>query len=146
LYIFLDKNKQLRQGYLRITKLFYVKIVVDDLDNIGFYDFIKRYNKEINDDELIIKDDKFEMYVFKYDKNEDALNFIKEEKIEPIKNDYNHSSREIKNIKLTIKGNKEKMNNIYQFASSNKLYDIKNNQIKSNINNNNEDIVNNLEI
>ena len=31
---FLDKNKQLRQGYLRITKPFYIKIVIDDLDNI----------------------------------------------------------------------------------------------------------------
>ena len=143
---FLDKNKQLRQGYLRIKEPFYLKIVIDDLDNIGFYDFVKRYNKEINDDELIIKEDTFEMYVFKYDKNEDALNSIKEVKIEPIKNDYNHSTKEIKNIKLSINGNKEKMNNIYQFASSNELHAIKKNQTKNNANNNIEDIVNNLEI
>lgn len=56
-------------------------MLIDELDNIGFYGFIKRYKKEINDDELIIKEDKFEMFVFKYDENEDALTYIKEEKL-----------------------------------------------------------------
>ena len=143
---FLYKNKQLRQGYLRIKKQYYLKTLIDDQDNIGFYNFIKRYKKEINDDELIIKEDKFEMFVFKYDENEDALTYIKEEKIEPIKSDFNNSQKEMKHIKLTMKGNKDKMNNIYQFASSNKLVDMKSNQNKNIKNNNNEDTVNDLEI
>ena len=143
---FLYKNKQLRQGYLRIKKQYYLKTLIDDLDNIGFYNFIKRYKKEINDDELIIKEDKFEMFVFKYDENEDALTYIKEEKIEPIKSDFNNSQKEMKHIKLTMKGNKDKMNNIYQFASSNKLFDMKSNQNNNIKNNNNEDTVNDLEI
>ena len=143
---FLDKNKHLRQGYLRIIEPFYIKIVIDDLDNIGFYDFIKRYNKEIDDDELFMTKDKFELLVFKYDKNEDALNYIKEEKIEPKKSDFNNSQKEMKHIKLTMNGNKYKMNNIYQFASSNKLYDMKSNQPKDIKKNNNEDTVNDLEI
>lgn len=45
-----------------------------------------------------------------------------------------------------MKGNKDKMNNIYQFASSNKLFDMKSNQNKNIKNNNNEDTVNDLEI
>ena len=142
---FLDKNKHLRQGYLRIKQNFFLKMVIDDLDNIGFYEFIKRYNKEINDDELIITKDKFEMFIFKYDEKEDVLKYIKEEKNDQVKSDFNFSQKEIQHINLKMNGSKGKMNNIYQFASSNTIYDMKSNNTKDIKRNNVEDIVNELE-
>mgnify|MGYP002624855671 CR=1 FL=1 len=130
---FLDGKKQLRQGYIRIPKTCSVKVVLDDLDNKGF---IKWYKKEVNDDEINYEEDKFKIFVFKYDKNEDASNYIKEEKKEEVK-DFNISQKDMQHIKLKMNGNKGKMNNIYQFASSNKIYDMKNNT---------EDTVNDLEM
>jgi len=143
---FLDKNKHLRQGYLRIKQNFFLKIVIDDLDNIGFYEFIKRYNKEINDDELIITKDRFEMFVFKYNEKEDALKYIREEENAQVKLDFNISEKEIQHIKLQMNGGKGKMNDIYQSASSNTLYDIKSNLTKNIKKNIDEDTVNELEL
>ena len=142
---FLDKNQQLRQGYLR-RKNENIKDILNNMDLKGFNEFIKRYKKEINDDELNIKDDtfEFEIFVFKYDRNEDALTYIKEEKIDPKKSDFNNSQKEMKHKNLPMNGNKNKMNNIY--PSSNKINDMKSNQSKNNKNKNNEDTVNDLEI
>jgi ubiquitin C-terminal hydrolase len=141
---FLDKNNQLRQGYLRKKNTGSTTIELDNL--YKFYEFIKQFNKEIKDDELIIKGDKFEIFVFKYKENEDVLKYIKEEKSEPKKSDFNISQKELKHINLKMNGNKDKMNNIYQFASSSKLTDMKSNQIKNIYKNNNEDTVNDLGI
>ena len=73
-FFFLDKNTNIRQGYLQIVDTSKEFQIISDLKNDGIFELLnKDENKyEINDDSLLIKNDNYNLKITEYsDKNEE---------------------------------------------------------------------------
>ena len=84
-FFFLDNNTKIRQGYLQIIDTSKEFNIVSDLKNDGIFEFIKKENNEINDNDLLINNEKYKLYITNYsDKNEEN-NDVYKLKFEDIK-------------------------------------------------------------
>ena len=72
-FFFLDSNGKIRQGYLKIINESKEFKIITDLKNNGIFDFIKKKKNEIDDNNLSIKNEDYDLYITKLkDKNEET--------------------------------------------------------------------------
>jgi hypothetical protein len=62
-FFFLDKASQIRQGYLEIIKMEDDNKILIDLQNKGIFKFINKDINDINNEPLLIKDEKYKLYI-----------------------------------------------------------------------------------
>ena len=79
-FVFLDKNNELRQGYIKNLKDSNEIKIIENLRVNGIYKFLKEKNISIDDDTIEKKENDFEIYIFKSLKN-------KKEKYNSFKNE-----------------------------------------------------------
>ena len=78
IFFFLDSNNKIRQGYLQILDTDKEFQIISDLKNDGIFPFIKKDKKEINDNELLIKEKNYNLYITNFsDKNEESKDIYK---------------------------------------------------------------------
>jgi len=107
-FFFLDKNTNIRQGYLQIVDTSKEFQIISDLKNDGIFELLnKDENKyEINDDSLLIKNDNYNLKITEYsDKNEeiDILKLPYEVLKEKAKRNYEKIMKIKDGIKLIAK-------------------------------------------
>jgi len=72
LFFFLDSNTKIRQGYLQIIDASKEFQIISDLKNDGIFAFIKKDKNEINDNDLLIDNNNYKLYITNFsDKNEE---------------------------------------------------------------------------
>ena len=113
-FFFLDKNNEIRQGYLKINKLDNENDLIQNFHKNGFFKFINK-----NDDKFEMSTDDYKIYIF-----EDS---DKHKNISDLKNEFNNKVEILKRRANTfvskIKKNIENPDKInYIFGS--KIYDI----------------------
>ena len=68
-FVFLDKNNELRQGYIKILNDSNEVKIIENLRVNGIYKFLKEKNISIDDDTVEKKENYLEIYIFKSLKN-----------------------------------------------------------------------------
>ena len=68
-FVFLDKNNELRQGYIKILNDSNEVKIIENLRVNGIYKFLKEKNISIDDDTVEKKENDLEIYIFKSLKN-----------------------------------------------------------------------------
>ena len=77
-FFFLDSNTRIRQGYLQIINTREEFQIISDFKNDGLFEFIKKEPNEINDNDLLINNENYKLYITNYsDKNEEINDIYK---------------------------------------------------------------------
>ena len=120
-FFFIDKKKQLRQGYLKIANNNNESKVIEDIQNKGIDEYLNFYKNEIKDKELLFKNEQIKIKILEFSKKKDIINII---------NESQNSTKNNKNKEL-IKDNTEKennsLNNKNQIIDKEKIKKIRNN-------------------
>jgi len=138
-FFFLDKNTNIRQGYLQIVDTSKEFQIISDLKNDGIFELLnKDENKyEINDDSLLIKNDNYNLKITEYsDKNEeiDILKLPYEVLKEKAKRNYEKIMKIKDGIKLIAKAIfmelKGKFFSLFKFNEDKNIEDLRKNNFE----------------
>jgi len=105
-FFFLDSNTRIRQGYLQIINTREEFQIISDFKNDGLFEFIKKEPNEINDNDLLINNENYKLYITNYsDKNEEINDIYKlksEDFKEKAKKFYTTILKKKNNIKINV--------------------------------------------
>ena len=136
LFFFLDSNTKIRQGYLQIIDASKEFQIISDLKNDGIFAFIKKDKNEINDNELLIDNNNYKLYITNFsDKNEedkDIYNLKFEDIKEKAKKFYTTILKKKNDLVINVNEQmgKEKMNIMERIKLKFKSYENVNSEMQ----------------